>query len=133
MSQTPVIQNIFRLQDFFVSSLSFNIKAGFTEDAAEGLKITIDRSIAFSTSDKKLFSVEFDIKIDDKNENFNLSLSCSSVFQTEDDITEEFKQSDFITANAPAIAFPFARSFINTLTVNAGMPSVIIPAYNFSL
>ena len=33
--------------------------------------------------------------------------------------------------NAPAIAFPYLRSFLSILTMQAGYPPVMIPSVNF--
>ena len=55
-----------------------------------------------------------------------------AVFGTSEPIDEDFKESDFVKINSPAIAFPYLRSFISTLTLNAGLPPLILPAYNFT-
>lgn len=62
---------------------------------------------------------------------YELSVEYIAFFETDEAVTEEFKNSNFVTINAPAIAYPFLRSFISTLTLNAGYNPVLIPTINF--
>jgi preprotein translocase subunit SecB len=55
----------------------------------------------------------------------------SAIFKTQNPIDEDFRTSSFVKINAPAIAFPFLRSFITTITVNAGYNAIILPSVNF--
>ena len=67
-----------------------------------------------------------------ENELFTLNIIFGAVFGTSETIDEDFKESDFVKINSPAIAFPFLRSFISNLTLNAGLSPFILPAYNFA-
>ena len=67
-----------------------------------------------------------------KNEIFDLEIEFVAVFGTSEIIDESFKESIFVKSSSPAIAFPYLRSFISTLTLNAGLPPFILPAYNFT-
>ena len=53
------------------------------------------------------------------------------LFQVDQIVDEEFKQSDFIKVNAPAIAFPYVRSYISNLTLQSGFAPIILPSVNF--
>jgi len=55
-----------------------------------------------------------------------------ALFETENTISEEFKTSGFVQTNAPAIAFPYLRSFISTMSINAGFSPIILPAVNLT-
>ena len=55
-----------------------------------------------------------------------------ALFKTELPIDEEFINSPFVQMNAPAIALPFLRSFISTISVNAGYNPIIIPSINLT-
>ena len=52
-------------------------------------------------------------------------------FGLDEDITEEFKVSDFPKINAPAIAFPYLRAFISNVTLQSGFNPVMLPSINF--
>ncbi|RLC11295.1 MAG: preprotein translocase subunit SecB [Deltaproteobacteria bacterium] len=53
-------------------------------------------------------------------------------FKTSEPVNDEFRNSHFPKINAPAMAFPFLRSFIATLTLNAGYEPIILPSVNFT-
>ena len=67
-----------------------------------------------------------------ENEIFDLKIEFVAIFGTSEAIDDSFKKSTFVKINSPAIAFPYLRSFISTLTLNAGLPPLILPAYNFT-
>ena len=72
------------------------------------------------------FKSEFQIK-----EGFILKVEFQSIFKTNVPIDDNFKNSKFITVNAPAIAFPFLRAFVATFLTNSGFEPIILPSINF--
>ena len=72
---------------------------------------------------------------------FKLTLACEETFQIQlhalaefscnQVLTQEFISSHFPKINAPAIAFPYLRSFIANLMLNAGYPPLHLPSVNF--
>lgn len=84
-----------------------------------------------SSENDKNFVVIFSVRISSAEEKFKLELEYTGFFETDETITEEFKTSHFPTTNAPAIAYPFMRSFINTITVNSDLKPVVLPTINF--
>lgn len=72
------------------------------------------------------FKSEFQIK-----EGFILKVEYQSIFETDVLIDDNFKNSRFITVNAPAIAFPFFRAFIATFLTSSGFEPIILPSINF--
>ena len=77
----------------------------------------------------KCFGVGFCMEINDKD--FKIKVEMLFRFETDINLDEEFKKSDFIRINAPAIAYPYVRSFISNLTLQAGFSPVILPSVNF--
>lgn len=61
-----------------------------------------------------------------------LKIDFISRFSSKTPISEEFKKSNFPKVNAPAIAYPFLRAFVNNFFVNAGYDPVFLPTYNFT-
>lgn len=57
---------------------------------------------------------------------FYLSVNISGFFNLLGEETDE----TFINQNALAILFPYLRSLVTTVTVNAGIPPIILPAVN---
>ena len=54
-----------------------------------------------------------------------------TVFEADGEIDDEFLDSDFAKISAPAIGFPYVRAFISNLSLQAGLPLVILPSINF--
>lgn len=115
------------LKETFVQSLSFKRK--HSNEPYLETEVSISPFVNFDEEGKEyrvMFKGEFE------NSLFNLNLQFVAVFGTEETIDEEFKTSELVKINSLAIAFPFMRSFISTFTINSGIPSFILPAYNFS-
>lgn len=54
-----------------------------------------------------------------------------SIFKTNIEIDEKFKESKFPYVNAPSIAFAFLRAFIGNITMLSGFSVVMVPSINF--
>jgi len=106
-------------------SLSFQTEQEGLEDNFN-LKFTN----GFSEENKKRFVVKFDVTLTSEK-GVSVSLEYIGLFDVDEEITDDFKSSSFLTVNAPAITFPYLRSFVTTFTVNAGLPAVILPTINF--
>lgn len=85
---------------------------------------------AFAIDDKHKFVVKFDVKLTSEN-GVAISMEYAGLFEASEEITEDFKEGPFASVNAPAITFPYLRSFVTTFTVNAGLDPVILPTINF--
>jgi len=103
-----------------------------TADASSyPINANIDANVYFPPEDKQLFSIVMNIRISSTNI-FDLTLVAVGAFRHEDGIAEELKKS-FINVNAPAIVFPYVRSFVSLLTSNLGfiLPHVLLPTQFF--
>lgn len=82
------------------------------------------------------FLIHFDFSFDDKelvkDGSGLFKIDFVARFKSEDPITQEFKDSHFPRVNAPAIAYPFLRAFVNNFFINAGYNPVLLPTYNFT-
>jgi len=83
----------------------------------------------FPAENNKTFGINLKVSIKDKE--FDLNLESVFMFSLEEEITDDFKLSDFPRINAPAIAFPYIRAFISTITLQSGYRPVILPSINF--
>lgn len=92
--------------------MSFSYSTGYNDEIKRSFIVTLDSSLTL-------------------NEDVLLSIEYVAYFETDEDIDDAFKKSPFPLVNAPAIAYPFLRSFISTLTVNAGHGVTLIPTINF--
>lgn len=79
---------------------------------------------------KEVFGVLFMLQLRHRGE-FLLTLDYLAWFEAEQPIEKAFLDSPFAKVNAPAIAFPYLRSFVSFLTLNSGYRPAILPTVNF--
>lgn len=133
MSQEVTPQNPFKL----ISSRALELVLKCERPKESEYILNFDHKIFFfiqpktSIEDKKIFIVEFRANVKNTSQSFSLTTRFHVVFQSEREMTAEDLESPGIRINAPAIAFPFLRSFITTVTANAGYHPVILPSINF--
>lgn len=84
----------------------------------------------FLEDDNRAFVNSFKLHLKHPGE-FILDIEYLSWFHTSKDIDEDFKKSHFVGINAPAIAYPYLRSFVSTITLLSGYPAAILPTINF--
>lgn len=116
---------VLKLEHWRVVSVEFTANNNDEADNSFDLKYGQN----FPEEEEKLFEVVFNIELKDKR--FSLALEMFFTFSSDEKITEEFKISLFPKVNAPAIAFPYLRSFISNFTLQAGYDPIILPSLNF--
>lgn len=84
----------------------------------------------FPEDDKRTFANLFRLHLEHPGE-FVIDIEYISWFQASDEITEEFQESSFVKINAPAIAYPYLRSAVSSITLLSGYPTAILPTINF--
>lgn len=98
----------------------------------------ISFSDIYPEDDRNTFFISFSVQIKkDDIVNGKEIFGCFEVdflarFYNINYINKEFKESIFPKINAPAIAYPFLRSFVNSFFINSGYNSVLLPTYNFA-
>ncbi|WP_448822332.1 protein-export chaperone SecB [Capnocytophaga sp.] len=123
------VQNKIHLERTFVKSITFEFKKEIQEGELN-TSLEIKTNFLFNDEIDKEYIILFTGNFE--NELFTLNIIFGAVFGTSETIDEDFKESDFVKINSPAIAFPFLRSFISNLTLNVGLSPFILPAYNFA-
>jgi preprotein translocase subunit SecB len=86
--------------------------------------------IVYDGNKDNTFAVVFNSKIIHPKD-FELIIEHVTWFKTSESIDQAFKESDFPKINAPAIAFPFLRSLVATITTNSGYRPAFLPSINF--
>lgn len=112
--------------------VSLNLEAVDREPSIEQRSDELDdlQVGQFFPDDKdNIFGVGF--KIAFQREEYVLNAEMRFFFETDELMTEEFKNGLFPIINAPAIAFPYLRSFLSVVTMQAGYPVVMLPSVNF--
>ena len=78
------------------------------------------------------FEVQFKLKLT-ISRSHAFTVEYSSQFETDEEFDETFKDSAFVRVNAPAIAFPFIRSYVAHVTLIGGYEPVILPSRNYKV
>lgn len=80
-----------------------------------------------------IFEIELNLKgVDETNpDNTIIDIKCISVFKFEN-VLNINEIPDFFYKNAIAIAFPYIRSFISTLTIQANTGTILLGLMNLS-
>ena len=115
-----------QLANWQVKNLTFSIM-----ENVEAIDKHFDLEVANYFFENKDNEFGITIKVNIIDVMFDLKVESLFIFKLDDKITEDFKLSDFPKINAPAIAFPYLRAFISNLTLQAGVPPVILPSINF--
>lgn len=91
---------------------------------------TITPSVYFPKDDEQKFYIITDLYLKVDN-GFDLYVRAVAHFRLEGEIDAETKKA-FINANAPAISFPYIRSFVSLLSVNLGcINPIMLPTQFF--
>lgn len=79
---------------------------------------------------KSIFTLSLNVNVKDENGSFdaNVTLEGLFIFKQDDD---ELNLSNYFYVNAPAIMFPYVRSYIAALTSLSGIKTVNIPVMRF--
>ena len=117
----------FGLLEFLIEESSISRKPNDKEIIA---KIEIHPQ-GLINSEKKLFQLSLLVNVIDKNESFSARIKAVGLFRFENDVVEATLDNYFYI-NAPAILFPYVRSYISALTALSGMPTFSIPVMNLS-
>jgi len=133
MSENEVISNPFKLISTIAVEMSLSSKGtSLNSDYILEFKHKISQIEEPKTEDeKKIFIVEFDAKINNTPKTIILTTKFRVIFKSQSNVTKEYLDSPGIRINSPAIAFPFLRGFVSTVSVNAGYPPIILPSINF--
>lgn len=110
----------------------FNSKQRFDSNVKSSINTSVKPKVFIPEEDDKVFSIiiEAELSVVDY---FALKVAAVGSFEITGDINDDIRNS-FINVNAPAIMFPYIRSFISTFTSNLGgsISTVTIPPHLFS-
>jgi preprotein translocase subunit SecB len=95
--------------------------------AEDGLRI---RTV-FDDTGKREFVVAFEL-VANLGHHGCLRLEYLARFNTDEDMSDEFKASHLPRANAPAVAYPYVRAFVSQFAVLSGFEAHTLPIRSFS-
>lgn len=116
MEVTPQFQLNFHGVDIPVINLQADRVLPSNHD--QSIVIEISSKVFYPNDEPNFFKIIQEITLSLENY-FNLSVVAFGTFEFVGTIDEHIRKS-FVNLNAPAIMFPYVRSFITTLTSNLG-------------
>ena len=117
------------IEKTLVRNLTFKGSLNESSDSNERT-FNVNFEQIYLESNSKSFIIRFNVTVTNAGE-FDIDIIYDAVFNTNEDVDKEFKNSHFPNINAPAIAYPFLRSYISFLTLNSGFDPAILPTINF--
>lgn len=94
---------------------------------------SLEVRLGVADNDKHNFAIILNVVAQNDGPNgFVVEVEFWGYFQTEQEFTDDFLESHFTSVNAPAITYPYLRSFITSILVGAGYPAMYLPTINFS-
>ena len=112
-----------------IVNVQFQSEAPYNPE--EEIKLTIDSKVHFPKEEPDSFSIVMTV-LAECPASFTLNVGCIGRFIL-DSGAEEAMRKAFVNLNAPAIMFPYVRSFISTMTANMGnsVITLTIPPHFF--
>lgn len=122
---------------FIPSVALINYFEEMQEDNATLPSISYNAIFPEEGEDDNEFLIHFKINItsplsEEEDDDGIFNIDFIARFSSKSPITQEFKDSNFPKVNAPAIAYPFIRAFVNNFFINSGYSPVLLPTYNFT-
>lgn len=106
---------------------SLNMK--FSSDASEE-NFSLSYANGISEDNNQLFIIKFNVSLQSSH-GYLINLEYVAEFTSDESLNEQFMESPFLVVNAPAIAYPYLRSFISCITLNSGYVPAFLPTLNF--
>lgn len=131
MSENVGKQENLRFDGVKFFTVHFTVQGKSSNDDSD-IKLDIKPSVNFYKNSKHKFDIIYKVQLGIENV-FELGLTAVGYFQLSDEVYEnENIKQQLIHSNAPAIVFPYIRSFISMLSSNLGtIPTLTIPTHFF--
>jgi preprotein translocase subunit SecB len=128
---TLSIQSQITLVDFRATKVRFDVVKSRKFEPVFDLKLSDGLLEDEPNTFDKIFDLLLTIPDQNHKRIITADISFRTTFRCSVNLNKEFFLSDFARISAPAIGFPYLRSFVTTITVQAGYPPVILPSINF--
>lgn len=116
----------FKFDNFIV------IESHMTQSPIKQGKSSINiEPVGILDSDEKTFKLLLDIQVADDNKSFDINIKALGIFEFKEKQMEN-KLDNYFFVNAPAIIFPYIRSYISVLTSLSGIKTINLPLMNLT-
>ena len=136
MDKQPNIESQFKFLGYQVNNINLNTNALFQNADPIGIKFNFTVGTSTDVEGRKVqvnLGTTLFPNADQNNYPFSLEIMITGVFQSEKELTIE-KLEKFGEINGTATLFPFLRSIVAGVCVNANFPAIMLPlinVYNF--
>lgn len=114
-----------------IANVNVSLQNPFNHDVKPSIDLSVIPKVFYPENRPNDFTIIIELNVSSKDY-FNIDVVAFGNFTlNRPSIDNEVKP--FIDVNAPAIMFPYVRSFLSTLTANlgAGFPPIILPPQIF--
>lgn len=124
-------QPILKFQGIDIVNLNVNLQNPFNHDEKPPIELSVKPKVFYPEDRPEEFTIIVELKVGSKNY-FDIEVVAFGNFSLNKPAIES-DVKPFIDINAPAIMFPYVRSFLSTLTANlgSGFPPIILPPQFF--
>jgi preprotein translocase subunit SecB len=126
------VDAVISFQNYRIEKIDYRINENYTSQKDVGFDLDFNINLKISTeSHQAAVVLEIIINKDFAKNNQPIFLNVVIIgFYSYDSSLSDEKLNDILKTNAVAILFPYLRGFISNITVNSGMPPVILPTLN---
>lgn len=129
---TPATTLSIKMEQFWVTNLEMELGGRNVENASDDFEIEMNHLLGLPRGDDLAFLVVFNLKLTEKVAGaLRISLKAIAKFSVSEPVTKEVAKHPIIVQNAPAIAFPFVRSYVQAVTSLSGLPGIMLPVMSF--
>jgi len=131
----PEVQPSLRLDSFHLADLKFHIDQKFwqTHELTDtSFKVNFTHIV--KDDDKNYFGILFKVFLQNEDKSIELNFEFIGHFEAKGiQIKEDsIETNQFFRFSAPAIVFPYIRTFVSNFILTAGFKPIILPTLNFT-
>lgn len=125
------LKSVLSYEGYLIERIEFTINKNFKPDSGQ-VEIEFSLGCEFK-KEEDVFQVSLECIIfedaERKNKPFSLDIVITGFYEFDADLSDEI-QYKMLKINATAILYPYLRSFVTTVTGNAGFTPLILPLIN---
>ena len=123
------------LSIFQITHTNLNVNENLWGDrnASVGCELSVTFNSLTKDEEEDMFGLQFELNLHNEDNTFLLSVTAFAGFVVKNlKVDDEFLKSHFVIGNAPAIVFPYLRTFVTNFCQSSGYSPIMIPAFNFN-
>lgn len=117
----------FRFKNYIITYTNININP--YKAVSKNIKLNIQRLDEHELGNN-IYCIRLSVRIHNENNSLSLLTEFLGNFEYNPEITDEEK-SIYFKHNAPAILMPYIRAYVSSITSLSGIPTIVLPTYNF--